>query len=230
MTDIRRRTAVLAIGIAGLFLAACAQPASDGEPRRTGSAPIDAAAAEAGPLVAFLGDSISAGLGVAEDQAFPSVVGELLRERRVPVRILNAGVSGDTTAGGLARLDRVLRQRPDVIVVELGANDALRGLPLDDTERNLRTLIERVRESGTSVLLLGMHIPTNYGRDYTTAFTQIYPRLADELDVPVVLTFLEGVGGKRTMNLPDGLHPNPEGHRRLAANILPSLSEIVTDL
>jgi acyl-CoA thioesterase-1 len=225
-----RCNTVLAVGIASLLLAACMQPDSDGEPRRTGSAPIDAAAVEAGPLVAFLGDSISAGLGVAKDQAFPAVVGELLREKQVPVRILNAGLSGDTTAGGLARLDGVLRQRPDVIVVELGANDALRGLPLDNTERNLRSLIERIRESGTSVLLLGMHIPTNYGRDYTAAFARIYPRLAEELDVPVVLSFLEGVGGKRAMNLPDGLHPNPEGHRRLAANILPDLAKIVTDL
>jgi acyl-CoA thioesterase-1 len=220
----RLRNVLIAVGMAGLLLTACMQPTAEGEVRQTTSAPPEAN----GPRVVFLGDSISAGLGVAEDQAFPAVVGNLLRERGLAVQVLNAGVSGDTTAGGLSRLSWVLRQQPQVLVVELGANDALRGLPLDETEANLRAIIEQARESGAAVLLLGMHIPTNYGRDYTTQFAAIYPRLAEELEVPVVLSFLEGVGGRRAMNLPDGLHPNPDGHRRLAANVLPELAEILS--
>jgi acyl-CoA thioesterase-1 len=222
----RRGNVIVAVAVAGLLLTACMQPTADGDARQTASAPP----LGSGPRVVFLGDSISAGLGVAEDQAFPAVVGNLLGERGLAVQVLNAGVSGDTTAGGLSRLSWVLRQRPDVLVVELGANDALRGLPLGRTEANLRAIVEQARQSGAAVLLLGMHIPTNYGRDYTTQFAGIYPRLAEELDVPVVLSFLEGVGGRRAMNLPDGLHPNPDGHRRLAANILPDLAEIVSDL
>ncbi|MGH9360290.1 MAG: arylesterase, partial [Thermoanaerobaculia bacterium] len=132
-------------------------------------------------------------------------------------------VSGDTTAGGLRRLGWALRQEPEVVVVGLGANDGLRGLPLSATEGNLREIVRRAQEAGVRVVLLGMKIPPNYGPDYGVAFEAIYPRLARELEVPLVPFLLAGVGGEPRLNLGDGIHPNAEGHERLAENVLPLL-------
>ena len=188
----------------------------------------EGAAADA-PLVVFLGDSLTAGYGLAEEQAFPSLVQNALAERGVPVRIVNAGVSGDTTAGGVSRLDWLLRQAPDVIVVELGANDGLRGLPLEMSERNLREIVTRSLDAGAQVLLVGMKIPPNYGPVYTSGFEKIFPSLADELDVPLMPFLLEGVAADRKLNLPDGIHPNAEGQRRVAANFVPYLEPLVRD-
>lgn len=179
------------------------------------------------PRVVFLGNSLTAGYGLAEEQAFPAVVGRLLEVSDEPIEVVNAGVSGDTTAGGLARLDWILRQRPDVVVVELGPNDGLRGLPLEMTEANLRAIVERSRAAGARVLLVGMQIPPNYGPDFAGAFRDLYPRLARELDVPLVPFLLDGVGGEPGLNLPDGLHPNAEGQRRAAENVLPHLRELL---
>jgi acyl-CoA thioesterase I len=180
--------------------------------------------------VVFLGDSLTAGFGLAEEEAFPARVGELLAAASEPIEVVNAGVSGDTSAGGLARIDWILRQRPDVVVVELGPNDGLRGLPLAMTEANLRAIVERSRAAGARVLLVGMQIPPNYGPDYAGAFRDLYPRLARELGVPRVPFLLAGVGGEPGLNLPDGLHPNAEGHRRVAATVLPYLREVLATL
>jgi acyl-CoA thioesterase-1 len=197
------------------------------ERQRTATAVASVPAADERPLVVFLGDSIAAGFQLPEEQAFPAVCGELLRERGIDVRVVNAGVSGDTSAGGLGRLGWLLAQRPDLLVVELGGNDGLRGLAVEQTEANLRGIVERSREAGVAVLLLAMQIPPSYGADYTEAFRELYPRLADELGVPIVEDFLEGVGGEDEMNLADGIHPTAEGHRRLADNVLPALIEIL---
>jgi acyl-CoA thioesterase-1 len=188
----------------------------------------ESAAADA-PLVVFLGDSLTAGYGLAEEQAFPSLVENALADRGVPIRIVNAGVSGDTTAGGVSRLDWLLRQAPDVIVVELGANDGLRGLPLEMSERNLREIVTRSLDAGAQVLLVGMKIPPNYGPVYTSGFEKIFPRLADELDVPLMPFLLEGVAADPKLNLPDGIHPNAEGQRLVAVNFLPFLEPLVRD-
>lgn len=201
---------------------------TDGEPAAAVSPPAPAAAATAaGPRVVFLGDSLTAGFGLDEAQAFPAVVGEALAAEGLAATVVNAGVSGDTSAGGLARLDWVLRQRPDVLVVELGPNDGLRGLPLAMTEDNLRRIIRRGREAGARVLLVGMQIPPNYGPEYAGGFRQLFPRLAEEEGVPLVPFLLAGVGGEPELNLPDGIHPNAEGHRRVAANVLPHLRPLV---
>jgi acyl-CoA thioesterase-1 len=180
-------------------------------------------------VVVFLGDSLTTGLGLAEEQAFPAVVGERLAEGGVRVRVVNAGVSGDTTAGGLRRLAWVLRQKPDVVVVGLGANDGLRGLPLAETERNLREIVRRARQAGARVVLLGMRLPPNYGPDYAEGFAVMYPRLARELDVPFVPFLLAGVGGDPDLNLPDGIHPNVEGQKRVAENVLPILRQVLAE-
>ena len=176
---------------------------------------------EDGPLVVFLGDSLTAGLGLAEEQAFPALVRERLVEEGVPVRVVNAGVSGDTSAGGLRRLEWVLRQKPDVVVVGLGANDGLRGLSLEATEANLEDIVRRAKGAGARVVVLGMRIPPNYGPEYAAGFEGIYSRVARELGVPLVPFLLEGVGGEAELNLGDGIHPNAEGHRRVAENVLP---------
>ena len=183
--------------------------------------------ASAGPRVVFLGDSITAGLGLEADQAFPAVVGRLLADDGLPVAVVNAGVSGDTTAGGLRRVDWLLRQKPDVLVVGLGGNDGLRGLEPSASEANLKAIIRKAREAGASVLLLGMLIPPNYGPEYTAQFREVYPRLARELGVPLVPFVLEGVGGDPKLNQPDGIHPTAEGHRRVARNVLPFLKDLV---
>lgn len=184
--------------------------------------PVDA------PLVVFLGDSLTAGLGLPVDQAFPAVVAEELAKRGRAIRVVNAGVSGDTTAGGLRRAEWVLSQRPDVVVLALGANDGLRGLPLEETEKNLRGIIAKAREAGASVLLCGMLIPTSYGPQYQEGFGRLFPRLAKEKGLPLVPFLLEGVAGRKELNLEDGIHPNTDGQRILARNVLPALETILS--
>lgn len=180
--------------------------------------------------VVFLGDSLTAGLGLPEEEAYPAVLEARLEEAGRPVEVVNAGVSGDTSAGGLARLDWLLSQEPDVVVVELGPNDGLRGLDLAETEANLREIVRRTRASGARVLLTGLRIPPNYGPDYTERFRDMYPRIAEEMDVDLVPFLLEGVGGEPELNQPDGIHPNTEGQRLLADNVQPHLERILDAL
>jgi acyl-CoA thioesterase-1 len=182
------------------------------------------------PLVVFLGDSLTAGLGVNENQAYPALVAERLAAAGHPVRLLNAGVSGDTSAGGVRRLNWLMAQHPDVVVVALGSNDGLRGLPLEQTESNLRQIVTRVREAGGRVLLLGNRVPPNYGPEYAPQFAAIFPRIAKELGVPLVPFLLEGVGGRPELNQGDGIHPTAEGHRILAQTVFPELDALVAKL
>jgi acyl-CoA thioesterase-1 len=179
------------------------------------------------PLVVYLGDSLAAGMGLAEEEAFPALVEGLLRQEGIVIRTVNAGVSGDTTAGGLSRLNWLLRQSPDVVVVELGANDGLRGLEPEMTEHNLRQIVQQSRAAGARVLLVGMKVPPNYGGDYAGRFEEVYPRLAGELGVALMPFLLEGVAGDPALNLGDGIHPNAAGQQRVAANIAPYLRKVL---
>lgn len=237
-SDAHRSTVLLATLVAALGLGAggCAggeeRPPAERAPTIASdrpSAPEPEPAADPRPRVVFLGDSLTAGFGLAEEEAYPARVEELLAAEGVEAEVINAGVSGETSAGGLARIDWILRLEPDVVVVELGPNDGLRGLPLDATEENLRRIVERIRAAGARVLLVGLQIPPNYGPDYAGRFRELYPRLAEELDVPLVPFLLEGVGGEPELNLADGMHPNAAGHRRLAVNVLPRLKPLVVD-
>lgn len=182
------------------------------------------------PLVVFLGDSLTAGLGLDEDQAYPAVLKRELEEEGVPVRVLNAGVSGDTTAGGLSRIGWLLGQKPDVVVVALGGNDGLRALPVDQAEKNLREIIRRSQAAGARVLLLGMRMPPNYGPEYTQSFEGMYTAIAKDMNVPLVPFFLEGVGGERSLNQADGIHPTAKGQEILAKNVRPYLEEVLRDM
>lgn len=185
---------------------------------------------EDAPRVLVLGDSIAAGLHLSIDQAFPAELQRLLVERGAPFHLTNAGVSGDTSAGGLARVDWVLRSEPDVVVVELGANDGLRGQPPEAIEENLRGVVAKLREGGARVLLLGLRMPPSLGPDYAAEFDAVYPRVAEALEVPFVPFFMEGVAGVDALNLGDGIHPTPEGHRILASNVAPALEELLASL
>src|SRR5215212_4367614 len=181
------------------------------------------------PLVVFLGDSLTAGYGLGGEQAYPALVEKRLEEEGIPVKVLNAGVSGDTTAGGLARLDWLLSQKPDVVVVGLGGNDGLRGLPLEQAEHNLREIVRRAKAAGARVLLLGMQIPPNYGPEYAKGFSDMYPSIAKEMDVPLVPFLLEGVGGVADLNQADGIHPTAEGQEKVADLVTPYVAEVLSD-
>lgn len=173
--------------------------------------------------VLFYGDSLSAGYGL-EDTAglsFPGLIQAKITEAGLPYRVVNAGLSGETTAGGLRRIDWILRQQVDVFILELGGNDGLRGLPVATSRGNLVAIIERVRAKNPSVkiLLAGMQMPTSMGPDYTVAFAAMFPEIAEQQKVTLIPFLLEDVGGMPSMNLPDGIHPNPEGHRRVAETV-----------
>ncbi|HEX6203867.1 MAG TPA: arylesterase [Thermoanaerobaculia bacterium] len=203
--------------------AAPTNPASPAQP----APPADAAQAASLPTVVFLGDSLTAGYQLAESQAWPALLAERFAAEGLPFRAVNAGVSGDTSAGGLARLDWVLRAEPDVVVVELGANDALRGQELAATEANLRRILERLDDAGVAVLLVGLEIPPNYGPEYARQFSALYPRLAAEHGVPLVPFLLERVAAEPSLNLGDGIHPNARGHELVAETVAPHLSPLV---
>jgi acyl-CoA thioesterase-1 len=216
------------VAVAVFAVVGCSAPPSDTRPAP--ATPIVATpTATAAVTIAVLGDSLSAGYGLPETEAFPSVVEELLREQGHNVRVLNAGVSGDTTAGGLSRLDWILQQAPEILVVELGGNDALRGQPLENIETNLRQIVRRARGQGARVLLLGMDLPTNYGPDYSRGFTAIYERVARDEDATLVPGFMREVGIDPGLLQPDGLHPTAEGQRRLATSLARPLDQMLED-
>jgi acyl-CoA thioesterase I len=174
-------------------------------------------------VVVVLGDSLTAGLGVAADEAWPALLEARLRREGYPYRVVNAGVSGDTSAGGLRRVDWVLRNRPQVAVVALGANDGLRGLDTDAMERNLLAIVGRLQASGARVLVAGMRVPTNYGEAYTQAFRDVFPDVARRSNSALMPFLLDGVAADPRLNLPDGIHPNSAGHRVIAGRVWPHL-------
>ena len=182
------------------------------------------------PTIVFLGDSLTAGLGLGEEEAFPALVAALLADRGLPVRVINGGVSGDTTAGGLARVDWLLAQKPALVFVALGANDGLRGQSLDSIEGNLRGIVAASRAAGAEVVLGGMKMPPNYGPEYARGFEQLYPRLARELDLPLLPFLLAGVAADPALNQADGIHPTAEGQRRIAVLVADEIEPLVRDL
>jgi acyl-CoA thioesterase-1 len=177
-----------------------------------------------------LGDSLSAGYGLKPEDSFPSRLEEALDVAGYRVHVINAGVSGDTTAGGLSRLEWALVDKPHIVLVELGGNDALRGLPPAETYANLESIIVKLKKNGVRVVLAGMQAPRNLGKDYTLKFDAIYPRLAGQYDVPLYPFFLDGVALDPALNQPDGIHPNPAGVKVIVKKILPLLESELQQL
>lgn len=184
-------------------------------------------AAPAAPRVLFLGDSLTAGFGLGQDEAFPARVGELMAARGMPIAVVNGGVSGDTSAGALERLDWLLSRPAAVLVVSIGANDGLRGQPVEGIEANLRAIVRQARARGARVLVTGQKIPTNYGRDYAHAFEAIYPRVAKEEGAALLPFLLEGVAMVPELNQADGIHPTPEGQEIVARNVADALAPLL---
>lgn len=183
----------------------------------------------AAPVVLFFGDSITAGYGLDQQQAFPAQVAEIADSLGFAFEAVNAGLSGETSAGGLRRVDWVLQRPIDVFVLELGGNDALRGVDPDHTRQNLQGIIDRVRERQpeTRILLTGMLAPPNMGADYTARFAQLFKDLARENSVAFMPFILEGVAGEPDLNLPDGIHPTATGHRIIARELWPYLKPLL---
>ena len=182
------------------------------------------------PKIVAFGDSITAGLGVASNESYPAQLAKRLQERGFQFEVINAGVSGETSAGGVRRVEWILKSQPTVVILELGVNDALRGQPLDQTYRNLRTIIERMKDEGVIVILAGMRIPVNYGEDYTREFFDMYERLAQEFGLPLIPFLLEGVAAQPGLNQADGIHPTAEGYTFVVQNVWRTLEPILTRL
>jgi acyl-CoA thioesterase-1 len=177
--------------------------------------------------IAVLGDSLTAGYGLASSETFPAQLEEALHARGLNVSVANAGVSGDTTAGGLARLDWTLADHPQLVILELGANDALRGLPTEEAAANLDAILTRLKKQGVQALLTGMQAPRNLGPDYYNSFNAIYPHLARKHDLPFYPFFLAGLVGDPALNQADGIHPTPKGVAVIVEGILPLVLETI---
>jgi len=181
------------------------------------------------PVVLFLGTSLTAGYGLPSEEAFPALLQQRIDQIPLPYRVVNAGVSGDTSAGGLRRLDWLLRMPVAVLVLELGANDMLRGLGVEAMEQNLRTILARTREANPDVrfVISGMQAAPNLGATYASEFNATYPRLADEYDAALIPFLLDGVAAIRQLNQPDGIHPTAEGHRIVADTVWSVLEPVL---
>jgi acyl-CoA thioesterase I len=175
--------------------------------------------------LAILGDSLAAGYGLAPAQAFPARLQAALKEKCRNVTVINHGVSGDTTAGGVERLDWMLGDKPDIVLVELGGNDALRAVDPAATERHLDAIVKKLKEAGVTVWLAGMLAPRNFGPEYAQAFDALFKKVADKYEVPLYAFFLDGVAQDPALNQPDGIHPNARGVDVIVERILPFVTK-----
>lgn len=216
----RRRSTTFALWV-GCCLAWIVLGGLSAEPPVTPSPPASPLSPATERVLVVLGDSLSAGFGVDPAEAWPARIQEWIRGARLPWKLVNAGVSGDTTAGGLRRLDWVLRRPVDALLIELGGNDGLRGLPLEATRTNLQAVIERTRAKypEARIVIAGMKMPDNLGEAYTRQFEGLFRDLAEKHRLVLIPFLLDGVGGRSELNLPDQIHPNAEGHRRVATNV-----------
>lgn len=180
-------------------------------------------------VIVFFGDSLTAGYQLDPQEAFPALIQQKIDSLQWGYTVINAGLSGETTSGGRNRIDWILNQKTDVFILELGANDGLRGIPLSETRENLQAMIDTVqsRNADTRIILAGMQIPPNMGQEYTAEFRQIFIDLAKENELPLIPFLLEGVAANPDLNLADGIHPNIEGHRIVAGNVWKTLEPII---
>lgn len=214
-----------------LVMIGCTEPERNATPAEGGASDdaVVVTAATSEPTVLMLGTSLTAGLGLQPDDAIPALIQQRVDSAGLSYRVVNAGVSGETSAGALRRLDWLMRQSFDVLVLETGANDMLRGMDLDSTRANIQGIIDRVRERRPEarIVLVGMLAPPNLGPEYTGQFRDLYPTLAAENDIPLVPFLLEGVGGVAAFNQADGIHPNEEGAMIAADNVWHTLGPVL---
>jgi len=236
------RAAVAACGmvvVAALSIGCGREPAASPPPAKAAPAPPPAAATPAAPpavapapsrrpRIVFLGDSLTAGYGLEQSQAVPALIQARLAREGYPFEVVNAGVSGDTSAGGLSRLEWSLSGDVRILVLELGANDGLRGLPVPALRENLETIITRAQARGIAVLLVGMEALPNYGAAYTSEFRDTFPTLARKHKTAFMPFYLDGVAGKPELNIADGMHPNPAGATIVANNLWQTLEPMLT--
>jgi acyl-CoA thioesterase-1 len=194
-------------------------PPSNPSREAVGPKPVSA---ERPSIVAF-GDSLTAGLGVRQDESYPARLQRMLDAAGYAYRVVNAGVSGDTTAGGARRVSWILKNKPTIVILELGANDGLRGLSLAETKANLEAIIQQFQQASVTVVLAGMKLPPNYGQDYTDGFETLYQALAKQYRLTLIPFFLDGVAGSSSLNQADGIHPTGEGYRIIVEKIFPTL-------
>jgi acyl-CoA thioesterase I len=235
--QVMTRIVPLSIGLLALLCVSCTQPDVPAVEARRAVDPAPAArpspAAHPNPTrprIVFLGDSLTAGYGLAKEQSVPSLLQARLRAGGYPYEVVNAGVSGDTSAGGLSRLDWSLEGDVKVLVIELGANDGLRGLPVGNLKRNLGEVITRARSRGIAVVLTGMEAPPNFGEAYTSEFREVYRDLAKSFDVTFMPFYLDGVAGNPSLNIADGMHPNAEGSRIIERAVWQTLEPLLDTL
>ena len=179
--------------------------------------------------ILIFGDSLTAGLGVESEEAFPAIIGNKVDSLKLPYQVINAGLSGETSAAGKARIDWLLKEKVDVFVLELGANDGLRGIPVSETRKNLQSIIDQVKAKypDAKLVMTGMEVPPNMGNKYASEFRVIFPELAKKNNMLLVPFLLDKVGGVPELNQQDGIHPTPEGHKILAENVWVVLKDIL---
>ncbi len=206
--------------LATAFLFSCNNNSKPSE-EKTAVASDSAATVQPARTILFFGNSLTAGYGVEPPEAFPALIQDRIDSLKLPYKVVNAGVSGETSAGGNGRIDWILRQPLNVFVLELGANDGLRGIPVAETRKNLQAIIDKVvaKYPAAKLVLAGMQVPPNMGARYTSAFKSLFAELATKNKMALIPFLLEGVGGDATLNQADGIHPTPAGHRILAENV-----------
>jgi acyl-CoA thioesterase-1 len=216
-------------GLALLLGAACGRPdaAATEAPRSPAAETVQPPRVAARSRIVFLGDSLTAGYGLAKEESVPSLIQSRLDASGYAYDVVNAGVSGDTSAGGLSRLEWSLDGDVAVLVIELGANDGLRGLPVPAMKKNIAEIITRAKQRGIAVVLTGMEAPPNYGAAYTTEFRQVFHDLAREHEVVFVPFYLNGVAGIPSLNIADGMHPNPAGARIVEKTVWRALEPLL---
>jgi acyl-CoA thioesterase I len=222
---IRMKINYISALFAFLLVAACGgnQEKAATEENKTATTADSAAntPASAEKNIIFFGNSLTAGYGLEPTQAFPALVQQKIDSMNLPYQVVNAGLSGETTAGGKNRIDWILKQPVSIFVLELGGNDGLRGIPIPETRQNLQTIIDRVKAKNPAVkiVLAGMQVPPNMGRQYATEFQLVFRELSEKNNTALIPFILEGVGGIQDLNQPDGIHPTAEGHKILAENV-----------
>ena len=204
-----------------MLLSACGNKAENEKEDQGSESETEEVIEEDSSVILFFGDSLTAGYGLDQGEAFPEIIQQKIDSLQLNYKVVNAGLSGETTSGGKNRIDWVLKQNVDIFVLELGANDGLRGIPLQETRKNLQEIIDFVRKENPEIkiILTGMQIPPNMGQDYTSGFRDIFPELAEKNDVDLIPFLLEDVAGNPELNQPDGIHPTAEGQEILAENV-----------